>query len=358
MKNEIDLFTVLKTAWKGRRTIIISTILVTFTGLLFAFLTPRTYTASTVMVPQMQSRGSSLGSLGGLEGLASMAGFNLSGMNQAQEDISPLVYPEIVKSYDFIKDIMNAKYNWSGVDDPVSLVDYTQEFGQPGFFGKIKKGILEIPGKLSAWIAPPPSVATGGDGDRDNLVHITNEEKELWDELTKSILLSVDKKNGYVSLVVNGSEPLATAQIANKAQELLQEKITEFRIKKTKKDLEFIEGRYNDKKAEFEKAQDDLARFLDENVGKLSNRASNEKKRLENQSQLSFTVYSELAKQLETKRISVKEDTPMFSIIQSVIVPVKPSKPRKMVILMMSILIGAALGLTMVFAKKHWRDVE
>ncbi len=355
-QNTIDLFTVLKTAWKGRKTIVWITIVFVVLGVVIAFTTPRSYSVTTVMVPQMQSRSSSLGNLGGLEGLASMAGINLSGMTQSPEDISPLVYPEIVKSYDFVKDVMNHKYNWSGLEEPVSLVQYVDEQGKPGLFNRLKKGIMELPGKVSALIQKTPEVPTVKT--EDDLTRITNAEKEMWDDLNRQISLSVDKKNGYVTMVVNGPEPLATAQIADKAQKLLQEKITEYRIVKSQQNLEFIEGRFNEKKKEFENAQEALARYLDENQGMTSNRAKTEEERLQSEYDLTLTVYTELAKQLETAKIAVKEDTPIFSIIQSVIVPVKPSKPRKMVILMLSILIGGALGVGTVFAKKHWSEVE
>lgn len=357
--NEIDLFTVLKTTWKGRRTIVYSVIVFAILGIFIAFLTPRTYIASTIMVPQMQSRSSGFSGLGDLGGLAAMAGINLSGMTQTAEDLSPLVYPEIVNSYAFMHEIMYSLYSWSGVDHAVSLVEYVQSYGKPGFFARMKKNVMEIPGQISAWISPqpdnvPPATTQRGGGP----TYITNSEKELWDDLTKTMLLSVDKKNGFVTLTVNGPEPTATAQIADKAQKLLQSKITEYRIEKARQNRDFIQERFNEKKKEFEDVQARLARFRDQNRGTLSNVTKTELDQLQSEHQLALTVYSELAKQLETAKISVKEDTPIFSIIQSVIVPVKPTKPRKLVILVLSILMGGFLGLAWVFAKKHWSEVE
>jgi len=332
------------------------TVVFTVLGILIAFLTPRTYTASTIMVPQMQSRNSGIGGLGDLGGLAAMAGINLSGMTQTAEDLSPLVYPEIVKSYSFMKEIMYSEYSWSVVNHPVSLVEYIEKYGKPGLMARLKKGIMQIPGKVSAWIQKDPGIPPGERN--DDLIHLTLEEKELWEELTKSMQLSVDKKNGYVTLIVNGPEPTATAQIADNARKLLQNKITEYRIEKAQQNLEFIQERFDDKKVDFEKAQDRMAQWRDQNRGTLSNVAKTELDQLQSEHQIAFTVYSELAKQLETAKISVKEDTPIFSIIQSVIVPVKPTKPKKMVILLMSILIGFVLGVISISAKKHWREVE
>lgn len=322
------------------------------------------------MVPQMQSRNSGLGGLGDLGGLAAMAGINLSGMTQTAEDLSPLVYPEIVNSYAFMKEIMYSKYNWSVVDHPVSLVEYLDEYGKPGFFARLKKGLMEVPGKISNWISPAPNIVAipqrgdgiltqGGDGGGDGgPVYITKSEKDLWDDLTKSILLSVDKKNGYVTLLVNGPEPTATAQITDKAQNLLQNKITEYRIEKARQNRDFIQERFDEKEKDFHAAMDSLARFRDRSHGKLSNVAQTELDLLQSEQKIALTVYTELAKQLETAKISVKEDTPIFSIIQDVIVPIKSSKPKKLVILFVSVLLGFVLGVIIISAKKHWKEVE
>ena len=180
----------------------------------------------------------------------------------------------------------------------------------------------------------------------------------MWDEMAKTLTLSVDKKNGFITLTAMGSEPLETAQIADKAKNLLQSRITEFRIEKAKQNLLFIEGRFSEKKKEFENAQDKLARFRDGNRGMTSNMAKTEEERLQSEYTLAFNVYSELAKQLESAKISVKEDTPVFSIIESVIVPVNPTKPRKFMILMVSVLLGGALGIGSVFAQKNWREAN
>ena len=353
-QNEIDLFSIAKTIWRGRKTIFWWLAGSIVLGLFIAFSSPRVYTARTVMVPQMQSKSSGLGSMTGLSGLAAMAGINLSNLNTGTEDISPLVYPEIVKSYSFQKEILHTPLTWSAVDKPVSLADYTQQYHKSGFLGRIIKGIVKLPGTIKSWIVKDQPPLIPGPG--DSLTRITENEQELWNEMTKTLTLSVDKKNGYVTLTAMGPEPLATAQIADKAKNLLQSRITEFRIEKAQQNLVFIQGRFDEKKKEFEAAQDRLARFQDGNQSMTSKRAQTEEDRLQSEYQLTFQVYSELAKQLESAKIAVKEDTPIFSTIESVIVPIKPSKPRKLVIMMVCLLLGAALGVGSVFARKHWTE--
>jgi LPS O-antigen subunit length determinant protein (WzzB/FepE family) len=350
----IDLYSLVKTLWSGRKTVIWVTTAFVVLGLVIAFTSPRVYTASTVMVPQVQSKTGGIGNLVGLGGLAAMAGINLNSLNTGNEDMSPLIYPEIVKSYEFQREIIHMPMNWSGIDKPVSMAEYGQKYQKGTFVGKIVKRIIGLPGTVVSWFRKENAVPAAIPGDA--LTRITKEEKELWEELSRSIVLSVDKKNGYVTLSASGPEPLVTAQIADKAQKLLQQKITDFRIEKAHQNVAFIEGRYKVKKEEFELAQDRLASYRDGNAGTITNRAKTEGDRLQSEYQLVFNVYSELAKQLESAKITEKEDTPVFSIIQSVIVPLTPTKPRKFMILSVCLVLGVVLGAASVFATKNWKE--
>ena len=62
-------------------------------------------------------------------------------------------------------------------------------------------------------------------------------------------------------------------------------------------------------------------------------------------------VYSELAKQLETQKIQVKEDTPVFTILKPVSVPIEKSKPNRPLILIIWTFLGGILGIGMVFGR-------
>jgi uncharacterized protein involved in exopolysaccharide biosynthesis len=355
-QNEIDLFSITKTLWQGRKTVIIWLVVAFVLGIFIAFSSPKVYTAKTVMVPQMQSKSSGLSNMSGLSGLAAMAGVNLSNLNTGAEDLSPLVYPEIVRSYSFQKEVMHTPLNWTTVAKPVSLVDYTQKYHKTGLSGRMAKGFLKFPGLVKSLFVKEDEPMIAGPG--DSLQRITKDEQEMWNELSKTLTLSVDKKYGYVTLTAMGPEPLATAQIAEKAKDLLQARITAFRIEKAQQNLNFIQGRYEEKKEEFEAAQNRLARYQDGHQAMTSKRAQTDESLLQSEYDLAFQVYSELAKQLESAKISVKEDTPVFSTIESVIVPIKPIKPRKLTILMVCLLLGGAIGIGSVFARYHWNSVN
>lgn len=66
---------------------------------------------------------------------------------------------------------------------------------------------------------------------------------------------------------------------------------------------------------------------------------------------MDYTIYSELAKQLEQAKIQVKQDTPVFTIIEPVSVPTNKSKPNRPMILFIWLFLGGVVGTGFVFGK-------
>ena len=74
---------------------------------------------------------------------------------------------------------------------------------------------------------------------------LSKDEKKMAEMLNKMISLNVNDKDGYVQLSASLGEPLAVAQLAERAQELLQTYITDFKIEKVKSNLTFVEQQYD-----------------------------------------------------------------------------------------------------------------
>ena len=72
---------------------------------------------------------------------------------------------------------------------------------------------------------------------------------------------------------------------------------------------------------------------------------------LQSEYDLAYNVFTELAKQLETQKIQVKENTPVLTIIDPVYVPIEKSKPKRFSILIIWSFIGLFFGIVWVFGK-------
>lgn len=337
---EIDLAQIVRSLWAQRRFIARVCGVVVMFGLFAALFGEVKYTASTVVVPQTGRETSR----GNLQGLAAMAGIDL-GSSQSGELISPLVYPMVVGSVPFAKELMATEVTVGGHEERVTIKDYFTRRGYRKFslFPFLKKYTLGLPGVVLGALrgrseADGPAVGEPG------IETLSAEEYRAREALAGRVSVEVNNKNGYISLSVTMPEALMAAQVAVRAQELLQEYVTRFKLEKAQAGLDFIEARYDESRTEFETRQRALATFQDANQNISSAVARTRESKLRNEYELAFSIYSEMARQREQARIKVKEDTPVFTIVEPVTVPMTRSAPRRAFILMVSVFLGLFAG--------------
>jgi capsular polysaccharide biosynthesis protein len=352
-EDEIDLIQLAKTLWTGRKTVIKTTLIFMALGLFMALFSAKEYTASATMVPQSAESGSKLGGLGGL---AAMAGINLGGAG-AGSSIPPSLYPKIIESVPFQKELMKTLLTIEGQKEKVTFQAYYLEIVKPGLLGYIIKYTIGLPGVIIKAIKGEPTT-DNRQLTTDNLLTISQDEKSLMNILSSQLSLEVNDKDGYVSISARMPEARPAAEMVQRAQILLQEAITDFKIKKAKDQMIFIEERYVEKEAAFTAAQNKLARFRDQNKNVSTAMAQTQMERLQSEFSMASSVYTELAKQLETQKIQVKEDTPVFTIIDPVSVPLDKSKPKRPMILIIWTFLGGIVGVGMVFGKEFLGSVR
>ena len=348
-EDAIDIIALLKDLWGARKTILKITVAFTFLGLFVAVFSKNEFTAATTFVPLAQ--GSSLGG-GSLGSLASLAGINIGG-GVNSEEISPELYPQIVSSIPFQLELLNTPLTIEGQTVPVSYRDYYENIYSPGVLSTIKKYTIGLPGVFIKLVrSAPENIELFAGSKESKLIAISIEEYELIEFLEDQISLAVNDKEGFISISATMPEAIASAELALKAQQLLQEYALEFKTQKSIEQLTYIEERYAEKQKAFNTIQISLARFQDQNTG--INTALGRTKLLQLQSEydLAFTVYSELAKQLETQRLQVKKDTPLFTVLKPVTIPTEKSAPKKALIIVVYLFLGFVLSVGFVLGKK------
>ncbi|MEI6679653.1 MAG: Wzz/FepE/Etk N-terminal domain-containing protein [Mariniphaga sp.] len=355
--DEIDLIALAKTFWSGRRTIIKSILICGVLGFVIAITSSKEFVATTIMVP---SGSDATSKLGGLGGLAAMAGISLN-TSASGGDLSPIVYPQIVSSLPFQLELMKTPINFSELKEPVSFYDYYSGVQKENLLLKYTIGlpgvILSLPGKIIKAIRGenPQEI---GNSDKNSPIELTEKQRDVRLILSENISLETNPKEGLITLSARMPEAKAAAQLGQRGQELLQRYITEFKIKKAKANLDFIQQRFDETAQKFEAAQQQLAVFSDRNKNVSLATAKTEEQRLTSQYNLIYSIYSELAKQLEQAKIQVKQDTPVFTIIEPISVPTKRSKPNRPMILFIWLFLGGVLGTGIVFGKGYLNTVK
>lgn len=352
----IDILALVRQLWNGRKTIIICTLVFMMLGLLAALTMKRIYTVSSTMVPQMNSRNnSSLGSL------AALAGIDL-GMTSASAELSPVIYPQIVNSVPFRMELMNAPLHYDKAPFPVSMHTYTKEYHKPSAMDYVLKYTVGLPGTLIGLFRKdkeePLIMDAASVGDSiPKPIRVSKDQEKILRKIGQNVTLSVDKKEGYLTLTVTGSEPLQTAELAMTAQQLLQEEVTRFRTEKAQDNLSYVEARYKEIKAETESLQTQLAAVRDRSQDMTTSQSRLQQERLQTKYNVSSAIYSEMAKQLEQAKMQVKRDTPSLTIIQPVTVPGKPANSRARTLIVWTFL-GILLGCGIVLGKEYWPKVK
>jgi LPS O-antigen subunit length determinant protein (WzzB/FepE family) len=355
-EDEIDLLKLAKTFWSGRKTFFICILVGAVLGVFVAVLTPAEYTATTIMVPQSTGKSSSMGSLGGL---AALAGIDISGASQGG-DMSPILYPKIVSSIPFKLELMNTPIKFKEFEKPISLFEYSTNpiYSHISILGFVKKYTIGLPGVIIGAIKGKKTEISFSKDERGQLIVLSDDQNKVSKALDNLISLEVEPKQGYLTLSVVMPEALAAAQLAQKAQELLQRDITRFKVQKAKADLEFIQERYNEVKAEAEGYQINIAQRTDQYKSLTSVVPQVQTTRIQTKYGIASTVFQELAKQLEQAKIQVKKDTPIFTIVEPVSVPNEKSKPSRPLILIIWIFFGAIVGVIIIFGKHNLKEIK
>jgi len=343
IKNEIDILELIVTIWKGRRVVFLCIGVCAILGLVVGFSMPKLYKVETTMLPQSEESTS----MGGLSSLAAIAGFDVD-VSDNGSDISPIIFPQIMQSETFLLDLMHSKYTFKKVKQPISLYDYYTKMAETGLVVTIKKYTVGLPALIKASFKKNKPAVIGVD---DGLTRMNEAEYNIAAMLKSNVTLSVNKKEGYLTLTSIFEEDLLAAQVAKRAQQLLQETITAYKTKRAADQLAFFEKRYNEKKDEYQQAQARLANFQDRNLFVTTAVGESNETQLKNEYNLAFSVFTEMAKQYENAKIKVKRVTPVYIIIKPVVVPNEPFAPKKSFILFVSVIIGAVIGTVSVLVR-------
>ena len=340
-EDSIDVIALLTTLWQSRKFIVKTILVFLILGVLISLLSPVKYSASTVFVPQL---GSEVKAPSGLSSLASLAGINLSSGNQGG-DISPLLYPNLSSNIPFKLALLSAPIT-EDTSDTLDVQFYllSQKSGI-NILSTIKKYTIGLPGLLF-------SSDTNTSSSQSSLISLTEEEEELVEMLSEKYTVSVNEKEGYVAVSALDKNPVIAAELVRIITANLQDEIIQKRLEKVQNNLDFTQNQYNQKKLEFEKIQDRLARFKDRNQNISSSLFLNELERIQAEYSIALNVVTELATQVESAKLRVNKDTPIFSVIDPVTVPTQKEYPKRKNIVVLFLFFGFVIASTYILVKQ------
>ena len=314
--DEIDLIPVVKKLWTNWKFIVKVSVGFVFIGIAVALLSPIIYTSSSTFILSSGSddKTSSIG------GVASLVGINLGGMSNDSQ-IPAIMYPTVVESVEFKRQLLD------------EYIDQEEKV-------RLKSFLID-----NNDIEPDEFIIN------NNKFFVSEGEAKLFKILKDIILISVNEKDGFVSISANMPTSEYAANTCINARKILQTIVINTKIKSAKENLDFTQEQLNLKKIEFDQIQDKIAYFEDSNLNIINSKYKNEINKLRAEFQIINSVYTELSKQLEQSKLQVNRDTPVFSIVKEASMPVKRSSPKRTQMVLIFGFFGFVISVAWIIAK-------
>ena len=347
---EIDIMELISKLWKKRKMIIKWCVVGAVVGLVVGFSIPKTYKAGVTFAPETQQKTSS-----GVSSIASMMGVNL---NNSVDAISVEMFPDVVHSTPFIVDLFDLPVTFERKDSvlTVPLVEYMKEYQKSAWWSYI----IKAPFKALGWV-----MSLGKDKEEEGVAgplnpnNLPKEERDVVKYFAENIMVNVDKKSFKTEMSLEMQDPLVVATVMEAVTENLKAYMSDYRTSKDRQDVENLEVISELRKADYYKAQQAYAEYIDSNKSVIRQSAQAERERLQQEMNLAYQVYSQVATQLEGARIQAEQAKPVFVIIDPVTVPIKKAAPSKAKLLIIfTFLAGCCSAAWVLFGEEYWKKFK
>lgn len=291
-------------------------------GIIIAFSIPKQYTVTVTLSPEMGGD-----KAGG--GLASLASSFLGGAatSNSPDALNATLAPDIVASTPFILELFNTRVQSLDGKLDTTLVAYLDEQQSPWFNYIVKAPGMAI-GAIKLLFSEEADTAMVL-----NPFQLTEKEFNKVEYIRNIILANVDKKTAKTTISVTLQDPKVTAIVADSVVTKLQQYIIGYRIKKAKEDCAYLEQLYKERQQEYYEAQSKYAHYFDSNRNIALQSVRAEQERLQNDMNLAYQVYSQVAQQLQVARAKIQEEKPVFAVVEPATIPLEPTGTSRKVIL-------------------------
>ena len=288
---------------------------------IYALAQPNYYDCTVKLSPEMSGSKST----SGLAALASSFGVNLgSGSGVGTEALFPTLYPDLMNSVDFKTSLFHVPVTIEGdkekgeKDRTMSYYDYLSKEQKAPWWSSAMKSVFSIFGTKEE-----------DEVSKVNKFRLTKDQAEIVKAIDKKVVCDVDKKTMVITINVTDQDPVIAATMADTVKTRLQNFITDYRTSKSRVDLEYNKKIYAETKARYEKARQLYAEFMDHNRDIILQTVRQKQTDLENEMQLQYNAYQQVAAQLLAAEAKVQEETPAFTTLQSATVPVMKAGPKR-----------------------------
>lgn len=307
---------------------------------------PNYYKCTVKLAPEIPggNKGTS-----GLASLASSFGFNLNNVSGA-DAIMPNLYPDLMNSVAFRASLFPVKVQQEDGDTAMTYYDYLENHQRLPWWSAGMKAVGNgITSVINSVFGNKEEIS-----DKVNPFRLTKDQMKIIEIMKKKVVCDVDNKTFVIMIDVTDQDPLIAATMADSVQTHLQEFITDYRTRKARVDLAYNQKLFIEAQERYEKARLKSAAYSDANRHAIFADKQSEQTKLENEMQLQYRAYSQVAAQLQLSEAKVQEDTPAFTTLQPATVPVKKAGPKRFLICIVLFILAFIFSTLYILNKKNF----
>ena len=292
-------------------------------GILIAFSIPKVYTVTVTFSPEMNGESRAVG------GLAGIASSFLGGasINSSPDALNASLSADIISSTPFCLELLDCQVQTLDGEIDTTLAAYLNEERIAWFYY-----IPQVPNLL---IGAVKSLFTSHDNETTislDSLRLTPQAYLSAKKLNRAITVEKAKQAVMTDISVTLQDPKVAAIVADSVIRKLQSYITDYRIRKAKEDCTYLEQLYRERREEYYQAQERYAHYMDANHNIALQRGRVEQERLQNDMNLAYQVYSQVAQQLQLARAKIQEAKPVFAVVEPPIIPLHTSGHSRIIV--------------------------
>lgn len=348
VKQRIDIVWLFKYLYNKRLFIIKIVSIGVICGLVTCLCRPKVYKVEASLLPISEDK-SKFGNLGSL---ASMAGIDMSVLNPSSSIITSDLYPRVATSVPFLLQMADVKLKWIKPDTVMSTYEYIKSDTIMTFGKYLRAYTIGLPNTIMKKIRGAESeenviANTPKLLEEPQYLKLNKYQKSAIINIRDKITIEEDPVTNLIVVSAKGESPIQASVLATEAVNQLQSTISAYKTKQARLSLNFIEDRYKETLDEYEQIREAFFLYKDTHRDMIDERVDVEYQRLDDEYQISYSVLKSLASQMEQAKIKLMEDSPAFSVVDPVVVPLASEKysPKMKLHLIVGFLLGGIFSI-------------
>nr|WP_279310123.1 GNVR domain-containing protein [Salinibacter ruber] len=367
-EDEITLMELIVTLSRGRGLIVLSVVGIGLLGVLYSVATPSRYTAESKVIREAGEGGGGSNLPSGIGGIAGGLGIDIGGGGGV--GLSPASYPEIATSREVRLAVARDTFYFPSIGRRTTFVDYINR--PPGTLDQILSYTVYLPwtvkGALGSLIGSGEGKRPAGTDSTGTLIYPTEEEERAISALSGMVSASVSESgaleggSGLMTVSASSGNPKLSARLNESFIEHLRTRVRELQTEKTRRNLRFVEKRFEEVKQELDAAENRLVQFLERNKGVLAAgskpQLESRRERLRREVGFKEQLYSQMQKQVTQTRLQLQKEQPVVTIAEKPAPPAGPSAPNRTLNVVLSLFLGGLFGVGATFFRSAIQSQE